>query len=633
VLVLLAAVVIPTACVLYFMTHAMRNEAFAARQKVADAYRGPLQAAAKDVERFWRDRLREFAVPADENPRMKFLSLVSGGACSSAIILDAHHRPVYPDEPVPPAFEPATSQAWNIAWKLEFEQDKPLDAAAAYADIATQADDTPAARALQAQARCLAKAGEKAQAVELILSRLLDPRFASARDSQGRLVVPSGLLLAAELAPVNSPQRKRAVDILLTIVNDYRNGDIAASQRIFLMENLRRIAPGSPSMPTFEAEILVRDYLQAQHVLPETDALRPTQLPGVWQLRPAGENIILLYRSELVVSQTQSFLAGNMPFAGALVSVLSPGETPVAEAIQSITLAEPLSGWRISLTLDANDPLDAAARRQTAAYVWIATLAILATVVLALLVAGFIGRQLRLTRLKNDLIATVSHELKTPLASMRMLVDTVLEGRTRDERQVHDYLVLLSKENERLARLIDNFLTFSRMERNKRAFELADVPPGEIVSAAVEAAGERFQADGCRLNVDVAPGLPAVTGDRDALATVLLNLLDNAHKYSGEEKIISLRAFADGDDVCFQVSDNGIGIPRRALKKIFDRFYQVDRSLTRTVGGCGLGLSIVKFIVAAHGGRVDVASQLGRGSTFTVRLPGNRRTAAATPQE
>ena len=137
---------------------------------------------------------------------------------------------------------------------------------------------------------------------------------------------------------------------------------------------------------------------------------------------------------------------------------------------------------------------------------------------------------------------------------------------------------------------------------------------------------ERLHQSGCRLVIDVADDLPTVTADRDALVTVLVNLLDNAMKYTKEEKQIALRAYARDANVVFEVSDNGIGLSRLAARRVFKRFYQVDRRLARTRSGCGLGLSIVKFIVADHGGTVRVASRLGNGSTFTISLPVERNT-------
>ena len=208
---------------------------------------------------------------------------------------------------------------------------------------------------------------------------------------------------------------------------------------------------------------------------------------------------------------------------------------------------------------------------------------------------------------------------------MRVLVDTLLEGNVRDQAQANEYLRLTVKENERLSRMIENFLTFSRMERNKMAFSIVDARPAAIASDALEAVKTKFAAHNCHLTVDIADDLPELQADHDAMVTVLVNLLDNACKYTTDDKRVMLRIYPDDGVVCFAVSDNGIGLARRHLRKIFDRFYQVDSSLTRKTEGCGLGLSIVKFVVDAHKGKIIVESKRGQGSTFTVRLPVSRK--------
>jgi signal transduction histidine kinase len=218
-------------------------------------------------------------------------------------------------------------------------------------------------------------------------------------------------------------------------------------------------------------------------------------------------------------------------------------------------------------------------------------------------------------------MATVSHELKTPLSSLRALIDTLLEGRVRNQEQYREYLQLAAKENERLSRLIDHFLAFSRMERNKHALEFSEVRVDEIVSAAVGAVCERYESTEARLDVEIPAGLPTIWGDADALTTALVDLLDNAHKYTADDKHVIVRAYADGDTVRLEVQDNGVGLSRRAAKRVFDPFFQVDQRLSRHTGGCGLGLSIVRFIVKAHGGSVDVTSRPGHGSTFAATLP------------
>jgi signal transduction histidine kinase len=226
-----------------------------------------------------------------------------------------------------------------------------------------------------------------------------------------------------------------------------------------------------------------------------------------------------------------------------------------------------------------------------------------------------------LTQLRNDLVANVTHELKTPLSSMRLLVETLLDSPSLDERTAREYLQLIATENARLSRLIDNFLTFSRMERKKYAFGFRSVMPKAIVDGAATAMRERFSSPGCHFSVEMPTELPAVMADADAMVTVLVNLLENAYKYSGDEKEISLTAGRQNGSVLFAVKDNGIGLSSRETRKVFKRFYQVDQHMSHTTGGCGLGLSIVKFVVTAHHGNVWVESRLGQGSTFFVTLP------------
>jgi signal transduction histidine kinase len=272
--------------------------------------------------------------------------------------------------------------------------------------------------------------------------------------------------------------------------------------------------------------------------------------------------------------------------------------------------------------MDGQRLFDTVAEQRIASYVWIGILVFATVIVLAALALRLVRRQMALTQLRNDLVANVTHELKTPLSSMRLLVETLLNSQPLHEQTAREYLELIAQENLRLSRLIDNFLTFSRMERNKYAFGFKEVPAADIADGAITAVRERFNVPGCQFKTQLAPDLPAVVADADAMVTAVVNLLDNAYKYSGEEKQITLSAHAENGNVCFAVKDNGIGLSPRDTKRVFKRFFQVDQRLSRTGGGCGLGLSIVKFIVTAHHGSVRVESQPGRGSTFVISLPG-----------
>jgi signal transduction histidine kinase len=224
----------------------------------------------------------------------------------------------------------------------------------------------------------------------------------------------------------------------------------------------------------------------------------------------------------------------------------------------------------------------------------------------------------QLAGVKADLVATVSHELKTPLSSMRLLVDTLLEQPVADPAQTREYLQLISRENVRLSHLIEQFLTFSRMERRKHVFDFADARPEEIARSAVDAVRDRLGT--CDFQEEIAPNLPAIRADAPSLVTALVNLLDNAWKYSPRDKRIALRVSAAAGRVRFAVEDHGIGIPPRETRKIFRKFYQADQALSRRAGGVGLGLSIVRLVVEAHRGAVEVESRPGEGSTFTISL-------------
>jgi signal transduction histidine kinase len=388
------------------------------------------------------------------------------------------------------------------------------------------------------------------------------------------------------------------------------------------MEEMRalKLGNGLSEFPTYDAEALAARFLEADRARAGDSALRLSGAPDIWKLTSTDGRIIGLYRSETVLAAMRRFL-DEQNFPKDLRFVVTPPGVKSAYYDEETPAGSRLPGWQITLTLKSSEQFDAIARRQMASYVWIGFLVITAMALLALVVGQVLRRQMRLASLKTDLVAAVSHELKTPLSSMRLLVDTLLDDPKFDPQKTREYLELIATENSRLSRLIDNFLTFSRMERDRQKFKFGETTTAKIIEAAVDAAGERFHSPHCRLDVDIKPSLPAIHADEDAMVTALLNLLDNAYKFTPEEKRISLRAYSDNGRICFEVADNGIGLSPRDQKRVFRRFYQVDRQLARQAGGVGLGLSIVEFIVKAHRGSIQVRSQPGAGSTFIVSFP------------
>lgn len=302
------------------------------------------------------------------------------------------------------------------------------------------------------------------------------------------------------------------------------------------------------------------------------------------------------------------------------LTVAGPAAAP-GKMIARVPLRHLDLPWHVQLYLVNDQAIRESVRGQFRVYAWIALLTAAAICAIAG-VAGFaVSRQLRLQELRSTSVATVAHELRTPLASMRMLVDTLREGRCRTEEQRREYLDLIAAENLRLSRLTDNFLTHSRLDRGQHAFTFAPVAGRSVIDQAVTALRARLHAPGCEFTLDVVEPLPELTADRDGLLTVLTNLLENALKYTGDEKRISLRVRSTAEHVIFTVVDNGVGLTRAERKQVFEPFFQADQKLSRAREGCGLGLAIVREIVTAHRGVIEVESESGKGSVFTVTLP------------
>ncbi len=275
----------------------------------------------------------------------------------------------------------------------------------------------------------------------------------------------------------------------------------------------------------------------------------------------------------------------------------------------------------VQLFLAKPEVIDEAVSGQQRIYIATGVFVTLLVLAIAITAAMAVSRQITLQELKNTSVAIVAHELRTPLASMRMLVDTLREGRYRNELQLREYLELIAGENERLRRIAENFLTFSRLDRGTQMLAFEPVAPHAVASLAVAPFSARLAAQGCTFVMDVPDSLPEIRADREAIAQVLANLIDNALKYTGEEKRIALRAQKQGATVAFVVEDNGIGIAPDQRGEIFEPFHQVDQRLSRTREGAGLGLAIVRRIVKAHGGEITVAGEPGKGSIFTVKIP------------
>ncbi len=320
-----------------------------------------------------------------------------------------------------------------------------------------------------------------------------------------------------------------------------------------------------------------------------------------------------------------------------IVAVVDGDERPVysrvplagADRVVTVTVGDELPAWRVALYQPAGMSPRAAARRQITLFS--AAFGLLLVVIAAGLVATYrlVRGESQMARLKADFVANVSHDLKTPLSLIRMFAETLEMGRVADEGRRQEYYRVVIRESERLSRLIDNVLDFSRIEGGRQTYDIAPTAVEPLVRDTVESFDYLLAEQGFDVRVEVAADLADVPLDAAAVGQALANLIDNAIKYSGETKSLAVDARIDGGDLTLSVTDQGIGIPLGEHQRIFEKFYRVGRSDTQGHRGSGVGLALVRHIVEAHDGRVTVVSRSGHGSRFTLWFPLERRASTA----
>jgi signal transduction histidine kinase len=231
-----------------------------------------------------------------------------------------------------------------------------------------------------------------------------------------------------------------------------------------------------------------------------------------------------------------------------------------------------------------------------------------------------------LSERRSRFVSAVTHELKTPLTNIRMYIEMLEQGIATTPEREQEYFGILASESARLSGLINNVLELSRLEKQDRRFDLKEGDLTDVLADAQSVMAERLAREGFDLTIDTAK-LPVFVYDRDVLVQVLINLMENSIKFGRHlpQKQIVIAADAVGDWVRLRVSDSGPGIPKRSLKRVFDDFYRVDNELTRTTGGTGLGLALVKKFILAMGGRVEAQNNPGSGCTINLSLPTNRK--------
>ncbi|HLQ50822.1 MAG TPA: hypothetical protein VK129_04945, partial [Terriglobales bacterium] len=413
VLLLATAVLLPTACVLWLIDDAIRNQRLVVRQTLVDAYESQLSLVKQRLEDEWSRRAK--ALDATASDASGFAALVKSGRADSAIILNSAGDPIYPAPP--PRHSTVDAMAARTDW-IRAQQLEATDlaaAAAVYTALGNASKDrNTAARALQAAARCLVQAGQKEQAAKLIVERFGHFELEWATDPQGRAIAADALLMAIQLFKPGDPRRLPAAQRLRQLLLDYGNSAITSAQRIFLMKELRaqKLPPQLVDFPTLDAEELAMRVLEAEPK-PRGDSaiFRLTAAPGIWMLAssPAAPSapgragsilqsrVLALFRTETILAQTRTFLSLQDLPADIRIDVVPPGGSVNPRSlIPAEPVSERLPGWQLALVSTGPDPFKELAGRRFTLYLWMGFLVTSAVVLLALIVARLISQRLRL---------------------------------------------------------------------------------------------------------------------------------------------------------------------------------------------------------------------------------------------
>ncbi len=344
----------------------------------------------------------------------------------------------------------------------------------------------------------------------------------------------------------------------------------------------------------------------------DLDALRETKIPRILEGRMKDTGLTYQIVEE---NKRDASIAQNAQVSGDAVT-LSLRQFPLP--------------WKFVTTHPELEDLERTAVRETFMYGLLLGVIVALMVMGAILIVRDISREAETTRLKTEFVHNISHELKTPLTLIRLYGETLERKDNLEDGKKREAYKIITKESERLSHLINNVLDFSRIEMGRKEFNIKTGNLADTISDTLESYLYHLEKKGFIVKKDISRDIPEMTFDEEAMGSVLINLLSNAMKFSPKTKEVTVRLFRNDGSAILQVEDKGIGIPSKDLSKIFKRFYRSKHEVVSETRGSGLGLTIVQHIVEAHGGSVQVASEPGKGSVFSIILP-IYRTAADRP--
>jgi signal transduction histidine kinase len=590
ILLFLAAILIPAAVLVGLSIRTMAQDRELAAKRASDRS----MAAAAQVRRELSARLD--AIKSQEINR----AMRVGGANepeSSAVVFVAV---VTGDRALPPwemgvaPDSPKFARNREDGERIEFGRNDYAGAADCYRRAGqSAATSSESAHAKLLEARALLKASQKDSAAKLYERLLAAPP--DARDDQG-----VGYRFYAAERMIATGQESAAGNFL---INSLSSGEQLTLPELYLLRQLVGTTETSQRIAQMEqAAELARDY---------------GKLRGQLELAAA-----VPYGAEpwLVTAVSPEPSRPGLLLALSSGRLAPPGVQLTRRTEGAVALGEPFPGvyarW-------ADGRLAESARGSVPLSIQLAGLGLVVGIALfgGYLLLRDVNREVRIAEVRSHFVAGVSHELKTPLTAIRMFAETLALNRMRDERMRSEYLETIVNESERLARLVDNVLDFSKLEQGKKIYRFQSTRLDEVAGAAVRAMRFPLAQQGFDLRLSVAEDIPELWADADALQQAILNLLTNAVKYSGDSREIEMRVATRDGDAVIEVEDRGLGLEPQERMRVFEKFYRAPSHERRMIAGTGLGLTLVSHIAEAHGGRVEVESTAGVGSTFRILIP------------
>ncbi len=632
-MVLVLGLLVPIIALLWFMLRSVDNEREVVHSKLVELYRADIQSQVSFWLEEWSNAIEKAEMLAvSEAPWFVFQQLAQEERFSTVVIMDDNQIPIYPIS-VESELEYLSRPAQVIrAEQFEFGDKNYIAARDAYLEFANLLPNNALKiHLLAAAARCNWRAGHLQEAIEGYLAIAEVDR--TEHNAQFDTELITALVRALELITAHSDltivstKLNRLFDQVEAYLSDYQTVSIGSRKRLFMQRKVLELAAKTSrtvSWPYYPFES------RANHLIDGNN------LDKKWQTLEEGAKTITLVQLQSDVTRSRlryfvdaQFLAFNLQerldvlfgIKSAHVELTHTPQPTHPDHLLHLRLSAPLQDVFMTVSWLDGQLLNRSVSDRAMAYMITGWTVIGFLCLSAIFIYRHFQKQHRLGQLKNDAISTIAHELKTPLTSVRILLDNLIDKRASADQQTREYIEIISQEHDRLTRLVDNFLTFSRLERGRFASYREVLDLKLLVQEALQLVDTKFQQYEMQVEVTMNEGNIHVDADRSLLLTVLMNLLDNACKYSDTNRFVGVAVNGQGQYAEISVSDKGIGLSKKHLSRIFEQYYRVDPHLNRTTEGCGLGLHIARKIILAHGGEISVQSTLSQGSVFTIQLP------------